>query len=214
MAEKKRPVDNPARVEFWESRYRSGEDGWDLGGPAPQFVSLLSSPGAPGPGALISLGCGRGHDALLFARYGFTVTGVDFSPLAIRDAREAARAAGLEAEFIEQDLFALPSTMNGRFDYVLEHTCFAAIPPYRRADYVEVVRNLLKPGGLYIAVFFAHGEWGGPPYSTHEEEVRSLFLPYFVIERLERSEVSVPRRAGKELFALMRPGPAGVEPRG
>lgn len=196
--------DDPAAPEFWESRYQTGDTGWDLGRPAPPFVDLLSGPDAPPAGSMIVLGCGRGHDAIFFAQQGFEVTAVDFSRLALNDAGQNAKRAGVEIEFIEHDLFVLPPLYDHRFDYVLEHTCFAAIPPTRREDYVQVVKRLLKPGGLYIALFFAHGRLGGPPFNTTIEEARSLFRPYFAIERLEAPPRSVEARMGKELFALMR----------
>jgi SAM-dependent methyltransferase len=87
----------------------------------------------------------------------------------------------------------------------LEHTFFSAIDPGRREEYVRTVRRLLKPGGLLIALFYAHGRPGGPPFTTSEEEVRALFREDFTIERLEVPARSVKPRQGKELLALMRP---------
>jgi len=200
----RRMESDPGAVEFWDNRYQTGDTGWDLGQPAPPFVDLLSGPDALPAGSIIVLGCGRGHDAIFFAQQGFEVTAVDFSRLALNDARQNARRAGVEIEFIEHDLFTLPARYDRRFDYVLEHTCFAAIPPTKRGDYVQVVERLLKPGGLYIALFFAHGKPGGPPFNTTVEEVRSLFSPYFAIERLEVPPRSIEVRMGKELLALMR----------
>jgi SAM-dependent methyltransferase len=199
--------DDPAAPQFWESRYETGDTGWDLGQPAPPFVDLLSGPDAPSVGSMIVLGCGRGHDAIFFAQNGFQVTAVDFSRLALNDAHHNADRAGVEVELVEHDLFSLPASYDHRFDYVLEHTCFAAILPSKRNDYVQVVKRLLKPGGLYVALFFAHGRPGGPPFNTTVEEVRDLFSPYFAIERLEAPSRSIEVRMGKELFALMRPLP-------
>src|SRR5438552_1618772 len=85
------PQDNPARTGFWESRYIVGNTGWDIGQPAPPFVDLLSGTDAPAPGSMIVPGCGRGHDAIFFAKHGFTVVGVDFAASAIADARAAAQ---------------------------------------------------------------------------------------------------------------------------
>lgn len=197
--------DDPGASLYWERRYQEGNDPWDLGQPAPPFVDLLSGPDAPSAGSIIVLGCGRGHDAIFFAQQGFLVTAVDFARVALDDAREAARQADVSIEFVEHDLFTLPTPYDHKFDYVLEHTCFAAIPPDRRTEYVQVVKRLLKPGGLYIAIFFAHGKPGGPPFNTTVQEVRSLFSADFAIERLEVPASSIEVRMGKELFALMRP---------
>ena len=192
-------------AEFWEGHYQAGNPRWDLGAPAPPFVDLLAEPEPPAPGSMIVLGAGRGHDALLFARHGFGVTALDFAESAARETQEAARRAGLDVATAQHDFFALPPEYDASFDYVLEHTFFVAIDPGRREEYVRIVRGLLKPGGLLIALFYAHGRPGGPPFTTSEDEVRALFEPYFAIERLEVPVRSVKPRQGLELLALMRP---------
>ncbi len=192
-------------ADFWEGHYREGNTGWDLGAPAPPFVDLLAEPSPPGPGSMIVLGAGRGHDALLFARHGFRVTALDFAESAVRETREAARKAGLAVETARHDFFTLPPEYDSSFDYALEHTFFVAIDPGRREEYVQIVRRLLKPGGLFIALFYAHGRPGGPPFATSEDEVRALFDRYFTIKRLEVPVRSVKPRQGLELLALMHP---------
>jgi SAM-dependent methyltransferase len=199
------PTEDPKTPTFWEARYNDGRDGWDLGQPTPPFVDLLQGPDAPPPGRLFVPGCGRGYDAIWFAQHGFDVTAVDFAETALRDARRNAKRAGVNVQFIRHDLFTLPTSFDHNFDYVIEHTCFAAIPPERRRDYVQLVKRLLKPDGSYIALFFTHGNPGGPPFTTTADEIRSLFGSDFVIEKLEPPMRSIERRRGQELFALMRP---------
>jgi methyl halide transferase len=199
------PRDDPDNPEFWESRYKEGDTGWDIGQAAPPFVDLLARPDAPAPGTMLVLGSGRGHDAIYFARHSFKVVGVDFAPEAISYARRAAEREGVKVVFVEGDLFELDDAYSHRFDYVLEHTCFSAIPLHRREEYARLVKRLLAPGGLFIALFFAHGRPGGPPFGTDERQVRELFGPHFAIEKLERPSRSVEQRQGAELFALMRP---------
>ena len=151
---------SPEQPDYWDVQYQRGDTRWDIGKPAPAFVDLLAGPDPPLPGRMIVLGCGRGHDALLFARAGFDVLGIDFAPTALAAARAAAQAAGLAVRFEQHDLFDLPATWDGMFDYVLEHTCVSALPPARRPAYVAVVQRLLRPGGRYIALFFTHGQAG------------------------------------------------------
>jgi SAM-dependent methyltransferase len=189
---------------FWENLYQQNESLWDLGQAAPPFISFLESPLAPSPGSIAVLGCGRGHDAIFFARKGFQVIGFDFAPAAIQGAYENAKKVEVSIQFEQRDLFDLIPEYTNRFDFVLEHTCFCAIDPARRKEYVQVVKNLLRPDGQLIALFYAHGQPGGPPYTTDAEEVRSLFSPFFEIKVLEVSPDSIERRQGKELFSVMR----------
>ena len=70
-------MNNP---DFWEDIYKKYDIGWDLGGPTPYFSNIATK---LEPGKLIILGCGRGHDAIVFAKLNFEVTAVDFAPSAI-----------------------------------------------------------------------------------------------------------------------------------
>jgi SAM-dependent methyltransferase len=67
---------------------------------------------------LLHLQCHFGLDTLSWARLGATVTGVDFSPVAIERARELATQAGITATFVEADAQALPPALDGQFDVV------------------------------------------------------------------------------------------------
>ena len=69
--------DNP---QFWEDIYISDDTGWDLGGPTPIFNNIVSKLESK---KLCIVGCGRGYDAVMFAKQNFDVTAVDFAPSAI-----------------------------------------------------------------------------------------------------------------------------------
>src|SRR5215213_6445424 len=126
----------------WDADYARHTDGWDLGGPAPVFKRLILSQQLI-PRRMIVLGAGRGHDAREFARHGFQVTAVDFTAHAVHEMQRLADLAA-PIEIVQHDMFALPSTFDGTFDYVLEYTCFCAIDPRRRGEYAELVTRLLK----------------------------------------------------------------------
>ncbi len=195
---------NCLNPEFWESRYQDGTTRWDIGQPAPPLVSLLQSQQAPPPGKTLVIGCGRGYDAILFAQAGHDVIGVDFAPSAIAEATQLARQANLSVVFYQEDLFNLPQQYSHYFDYVVEHTCFCALPPEKRSDYVNLVHSLLKPSGELLAVFFTHHYSGGPPYGIQPPEIRELFTPKFDIIALEPVTNSVPSRQGEEHFGRLR----------
>lgn len=195
-------MESIGEVDFWESRYRQGTIGWDLGKAAPPFVTLLNSSNAPLPGKTVILGCGRGHDALLFASQGFEVTGVDFAPSAIATAQSLAREANLEVSFLQRNIFDLGIEFPNHFDYVIEHTCFCAIAPVKRQQYLDLVSSLLKPKGSLIGVFFTHNRPSGPPFGSNPQEISDLFSTQFEISHLEPVSNSVPARQDEEYLGI------------
>ena len=190
-------MSNVEHASWWESKYQAGTAPWDLGAPAPSLLTWLQRRARP-TGRAIVLGAGRGHDAIALAEAGYEVTAVDFSASAIAEAKAAAAQRGVTIEFLARDMFTLLPELEGRFDLVFEHTCFCAIPPERRADYVEVAHGLLVPGGTYLAIFFTHREPGGPPFGTSFEEIEQLFSPRFDLLALVPAPASVPQRQGDE----------------
>jgi methyl halide transferase len=189
--------DNPV---FWQSRYQSQQTPWDLGTVSPPFVGLMQTENALiKPGKMAVVGCGYGHDAAFFARQGFEVIGIDYAAEAVTAAQQT---YGQWAQYLQADLFDLPQAVLGQFDYVLEHTCFCAILPNRRPDYVKAVHSLLKPTGHFIGLFWAHQEEGGPPYKTDEAEIKTLFSPYFIIQHLDPVTDSIEGRKGQERLAI------------
>lgn len=186
---------------FWENLYVQGEDGWELREPAPGLVAWLDGGGRLGPpGARVAVpGCGRGHDARLLARHGYRVDGFDFAAPAVMEARTLAAREGVEASFELRDVFTLAADHGEAFDGVWEYTCFCAIDPARRADYVEVVRAILKPGGTLLGCFYPLREGGdGPPYPVALAEVERLLAPGFRVEESRAPAASVERRHGLE----------------
>jgi SAM-dependent methyltransferase len=197
-------VDDVNSPSKWAADYERGTDGWDLGGPTPTFRHLLAG-ARLAPGRLIVLGAGRGHDAREFARHGFEVTAVDFTPFAVAEMR---RLAALEAPvtILQHDIFDLPGSLDGGFDYLLEYTCFCAIDPRCRAEYADLVARLLRPGGMYIDLAFplsAHS--GGPPFAVSTAEMLDLFgaRSFRLISR-EPPTGSAPRRAGIEELLIFQ----------
>ena len=191
--------------EFWEHLYQAGTTPWDLGCPAPPLATFLNSNYKVKPGSILVLGCGSGHDCMLFARHGFQVTGIDFAPSAIRATNEKfsqAGIAGTSGFLLERDIFDIHE-YDHYFDYVLEHSCFNSIHPSRRRTYAWTVHDLLKPGGKLIGLWWTVDRPGGPPFGVLKEELFELFSPYFNFDLIHIPNDSAPARKGTELFTLM-----------
>ena len=189
--------------DFWTDLYARGADGWEIRQPAPPLVDFLDRTPPP-PGRVAVPGCGRGHDVRLLARRGFAAIGFDFSPAALAEARALAKADTVAAEFVERDLFTLGYDYARAFDGVWEYTCFCAIDPRRRGEYVRTMRAIVKPGGWLLACFFPmRRRAAGPPFPVSEREVRRLFAPAFRIER-DWAPRSVRAWQGQEWMVLLR----------
>jgi SAM-dependent methyltransferase len=191
-------------ADKWEADYLRGTDGRDLGGPNPVFRNLLSNRHLP-PGRMLVVCAGRGHDAREFARHGYQVTAVDFSAFA---AKEMSRLAdpGAPMEILQRDLFTLPHDLDGTFDYVLEYTCYCAIDPKRRTEFVDLIDRLLRSGGIYISLAFPLTQrTGGPPFAVAVPELLDLFQErgFKLIER-EQPSNSVQRRRGAEELLIFQ----------
>jgi SAM-dependent methyltransferase len=99
-------------------------------------------------GAILDAACGAGRHALDFARRGFEVTGVDATALYLREARQRAQRARLQARFERAELSDLKA-YRGCFDLVTNlFTSFGYETTAARNE--AVLRQMaacLKPGG-------------------------------------------------------------------
>jgi methyl halide transferase len=197
-------VTGVSHPSFWEDLYRRRGDGWELGGPAPELVAFLEA--SPPPRGRVAVpGCGRGHDARHLAGAGYEAIGFDFA----RDAVEAAQAlearARTGARFEQRDIFTLAHDYANGFDGVWEYTCFCAIDPARRPEYVRTLARIIRPGGWLLACFYPiRPPAGGPPFSVSRAEVRRLFGAPFHVERAGAPRCPVQRRAAQEWLIFAR----------
>ncbi|GIE48094.1 class I SAM-dependent methyltransferase [Actinoplanes nipponensis] len=95
----------------------------------------------------VHLQCHIGTDTVSLARLGATMTGVDFSPAALTEARRIAALAGAAVDYVESDVYAAADAL-GRGGFDLVYTGIGALcwlPDIRR--WARVVADLLRPGG-------------------------------------------------------------------
>jgi len=201
MKERESTVNDPT---FWDVLYRNGETGWDIGTPTPAFADLLAR-GIIAPGKTLVLGCGKGHDALLFAGKGFEVTAIDFSRQALALARSTSIEQGVSITFLERDMFTLSPEFDHTFDVVVEYVTYCAIDPGRRKEFASMIEKVLRPEGLLIALFFPLEErTDGPPFGIDWNEVMEVFGEIFSLEMSESPVNSISPRKGREKMSVWR----------
>ena len=188
----------------WDHSYRSNETPWERGEPAPPLVEYLESHSING--RVLVPGCGLGHDVRLLASMGCDAVGVDLAETALSRARAYKDPERGSLNYLLADLLD-PSNgiREASFEYVFEHTCFCAIDPGRRKDYVKAVQRLLKPGGHFLAILFTNlDDPGGPPFPTSYAEVESLFSPFFETVGHWKPTLCYTGREDEESMYLMR----------
>jgi len=97
---------------------------------------------------LLHLMCHFGMDTLSWARLGAEVTGVDFSPVAIRMAGELSAEVGVPGRFLCCDLYELPGRLDETFDIVFtSYGVLAWLPDL--SGWARLIARYLKPGGVF-----------------------------------------------------------------
>ena len=190
--------------DFWDELYSRGGDAWDLGRATQPLVDFLDT--TPPPRGRVAVpGCGRGHDARLLAAHGYEVTAFDFVPSVLDVARRLAAREHVTVSFEQRDVFTLGRDLPHAFDGVWEYTCYCAIDPARRAEYVRALAGTLRAGGWLLACFFPlRAQSAGPPFVVSPDEVRRLLAPAFRIERAFAPLRSARGRQSREWMILAR----------
>jgi SAM-dependent methyltransferase len=193
---------------------------WNIETPPDVLVRLVES-GKIKPCRAIDLGCGAGNYAIWLAGQGFDVTGVDISPAAIKLAKENARQKKVKCRFLVDDVLGdLSRVMNKKTGFAYDWELLHHIFPDKRPVFVRNVHRLLQPGGYYLSVCFHEkdpcfggtGKFRRTPlgtelYFSSEEELESLFSPYFRILELKSIEISGKPLPHRVNYAFMEKSP-------
>jgi SAM-dependent methyltransferase len=128
----------------------------------------------------VHLQCHIGTDTISLARLGATMTGVDFSPVSLAEARRLSDELQAGVEFVEADVYDAVRALGGRtFDLVFTGVgALCWLPSVSR--WAAVVAELLVPGGrLFIRE-------GHPMlWSLDERRTDALVVEYDYFERPE-----------------------------
>lgn len=143
-----RPDDSPSR---FEDRYQSGNVPWDHKLPDSNLTALVND-GTIKPCRVLDVGCGNGDNSIWLAQHQFQVTGCDVSKTALAEAARRADAAGVSCNFHELDFLA-HEVDGAPFELVVDRGCYHTFAaPGDRVRFVERVRDILLPGGLWLSM--------------------------------------------------------------
>jgi SAM-dependent methyltransferase len=190
----------------WQRRYDQNDMPWDKGAAAPALVKFLHEKQIVG--RVLVPGCGRGHEVqALGTQPNTSVVGLDLSTTAIAQAKKLFSQSGsdMDISFIVGDFFHLPSKLKRSFDWLVEHTCFCAIEPRQRPDYVRAASTALRTGGKIFGIFYLNPDTeNGPPFAVSKKELCELFDPRFTLLEEWVPKESFPGREGRELVRVMQ----------
>ncbi len=130
---------------------------WDSGISPPELIEYLEN---HPPGRALDLGCGTGTNVITLHKYGWQVTGVDFVPKAIREARHKARKARADVTFKIGDV-SDPAMFNGAYDLILDIGCYHSLNPDQKPLYRRLVSSHLSDRGTYLMYGFTSEEGVG-----------------------------------------------------
>jgi 2-polyprenyl-3-methyl-5-hydroxy-6-metoxy-1,4-benzoquinol methylase len=193
--------------EEWNRRYAGRELLWT----ATPNRFLVAETARLTPGRALDLACGEGRNAVWLAEQGWTVTGVDFSDVALAKARRLAARGGVDVRWVSADLRDHHPESH-LYDLVL--LFYLQVPAAERRPIVRAAADGVAPGGTLLLVAhdlsnLADGH-GGPQepavlYSA-DDVAADLACTGLRIERAERVERRVPGTDGEHvaLDALVR----------
>jgi SAM-dependent methyltransferase len=141
------PGRHPLRVnsEDWNRRYAGRELLWTA---TPSRFLVAETEGLA-PARALDLACGEGRNAVWLAEQGWTVTGVDFSDVALEKARRLADAGGVDVEWLLADLRDYRAEPRA-YDLVL--LFYLQVPAAVRQPVVRVAAEAVAPGGVLLLV--------------------------------------------------------------
>jgi len=147
-----------AGQEFWNSLWASKQHSRAVGARPLNLVELeferffdqaFSLLGGTSGKRILEIGCGDSGWLPYFAkRWGFAVSGLDYSPVGCERAADLARRAGVDAEITCADLFAPPAALENRFDAVIS---MGVVEHFQdTAGALRALARFLNEGGIMV----------------------------------------------------------------
>lgn len=146
---------------------------WHLDDAQPRIKELAALGALRGD--IADIGCGLGSNIIYLGRHDYSVTGLDSSPAAIRQAVQRADDAGVDVTFAVADATELAG-YDGVFDTILETGLLHCLDAAARREYAEAVYRAARPDARWFISCFSTRTVNGVPsdLGMSEWEIREL----------------------------------------
>lgn len=201
-------------LSFWQSKWRKGQTGFHMDEVYPQLKQYLGTIPLPERANILVPLCGKSRDLHWLHKQGFTVIGVEISPIAIehiknQDGESYSRYQKgsfkvykrPQLQLWQGDFMKLKLSWLPPIHLVYDKAALIAIPPLERVNYASKITDILSTSGghLFQQTFeYNQPEMEGPPFSVPRNELEDHYGKEFNIELLmEKNATELLERFGK-----------------
>jgi SAM-dependent methyltransferase len=209
---------NPSRIppppgaegvphEVFHDVYRRSKALWVTGRPQPAVLTAIER-GWFREGPLFDAGCGTGENAIAIAKAhpSLRILAMDAVPEAV----DAAAVAGREAGVADRISFEVADLRTegppSEYACVLDAGVLHVFSDVDRPRYLQVVHDVLQPGGAAIFIVFSTEEIrpGGPRRLDREELLSSIEAAGFRVDSIEKARYETLGHEGGARSWLVR----------
>ena len=181
-------MNNP---EFWHNKWAANQIGFHLEDVNPLLIEFWEKTNPNYEKSVFVPLCGKSEDLIWLASKHEEVQGVELSQIAVRAffsghfyTPTVTQINGQhelyqfdELSVYTGDYFTVPIQP---VDIIYDRASLVALPAEMRVQYVERLKQLLKPGGkiLLVTLDYDQNEMAGPPFSVPKLEIDQLFAGY------------------------------------
>lgn len=185
---------NEAFVENGELFLRVMNACWENAAQEATGIATILKKHGIGDGTILDLMCGNGRIAIHLAKKGYTVVGVDISPLFIKEAKKQAEAYDVASltEFVRGDVRNLRNILQDHQSFDAAVNVWTSIGYFKKAVEISLFNALrdfiLKEGRLLIVnaaskewFVTTHNRFRTTSYETYENHLlteKTRFNPY------------------------------------
>lgn len=185
---------------FYQLHYLLGIAPWERMETLPSgdqaIAFLVREEGARQPpyGRALDLGCGTGVWSVRLAQRGWEVTGVDIVPKAVRAARQRARRAGVDAQFVHGSVTALSvAGVGSGFRLILDFGVVHGLSPEQVRAVGREVTAVAAADATLVMYAVMPGRRGPLPRGVSREQVEEAFAEWTITHEERFDTTGIPR---------------------